>query len=46
MTNNAAAIMAGALLVLAGYGVANAQSFPMKPIRFVVPFSPGSGKLK
>ena len=34
-------LMAGALSLLGG--AANAQSYPSKPISFVVPFAPGSG---
>jgi len=34
-------LMAGALTLLAV--AANAQSYPSKPISFVVPFGPGSG---
>lgn len=41
--NNAALIMASALLALGGHSAVRAQAFPTKPIRFVVPFAPGGG---
>ncbi len=34
-------VTAAALSVLAAIGTANAQTFPVKPIRIVVPFAPG-----
>ena len=41
-TRVAGLILAGAAIALAGFG-AHAQSYPNKPIRLVVPYTPGGG---
>ena len=41
MPGKALAVAAGLFGAVAAFGTASAQSFPDKPITFIVPYSPG-----
>src|ERR1041384_3276634 len=43
LMKSALAVLLAAVALLAGYAPAQAQSWPTRPVRFIVPFGPGAG---